>query len=197
MPAAFTYGTAGRDIVTGPGLDDFEPVDKRRPVPTAVRRFVHAAARHAEIEMGGVARIDNNRMQFWSVRRAILRAAHPVAVLGIVVEAWKRLPAHASVFGAEKSVWRGARIPRIGFACVARCEPERVINHAALFALARFGESGRPRRLFPAFAEIRRTEHRGAQVAGLRGGEQRAAVARIKHDVIDDMAEEVRSVGPP
>jgi hypothetical protein len=33
MPAAFTYGNAGRDIVTGPGLDDFDfTLQKQFPI---------------------------------------------------------------------------------------------------------------------------------------------------------------------
>ncbi len=38
MPAAFTYGNAGRDIVTGPGLDDFDAtMQKEFPVRENMR----------------------------------------------------------------------------------------------------------------------------------------------------------------
>jgi Carboxypeptidase regulatory-like domain/TonB-dependent Receptor Plug Domain len=38
MPAAFTYGNAGRDIVTGPGLDDFDAtVQKEFPIRETMR----------------------------------------------------------------------------------------------------------------------------------------------------------------
>jgi hypothetical protein len=58
-------------------------------------------------------------------------------------------------------------------------------------------ERRRPRRFLPGAAEVGRAEHRRAEVPGLGRGQQRAAVARVEHQVVDDVAEEVRSVDAP
>ncbi len=74
---------------------------------------------------------------------------------------------------------------------------KRVIDHAALLALRRLGESGRLGGFLPGAAEIRGAKHGRTEVAGLRRRQQRAPVARVEHEMIDDVAEKVRSVGAP
>src|SRR5262249_34665512 len=51
------------------------------PCSATVARLVHAAARHGEIQVRRVARIDDDRMQLWSVGCAFLLRAHPFTVL--------------------------------------------------------------------------------------------------------------------
>ena len=58
-------------------------------------------------------------------------------------------------------------------------------------------ERGRLLRFLPGPAEVGGPEDRRSEVPGLRGGEQRAAVARIEHQVVNDVTEEVRAVGAP
>lgn len=58
-------------------FDHFHALHKRREAAAAVARFVHAAARHGEIKMLGVARVDDDGVQLGSVRRAVLHAASP------------------------------------------------------------------------------------------------------------------------
>jgi hypothetical protein len=71
-----------------------------------------------------------------------------------------------------------------------------VIDRAP-FAAARFRERWRPRRFDPVAAAVRRSEYGRAEVSGLRGGEERLPIARIEHQMIDDVAVKVRSVHPP
>ena len=40
-----------------------EPIDKRRPRRAAIARFMHATARHAQIEMRRIARVDDDRVR--------------------------------------------------------------------------------------------------------------------------------------
>jgi hypothetical protein len=104
-------------------FDHFHPFYERRPGFASITRFVHAAARHAEIKMGGIARVDDDRVHFWSVGRAILYAAHPRAVLRIVVDHGERFPGDAAIVGAEQSLRRGAAYHASVRSRVARREP--------------------------------------------------------------------------
>ena len=183
-----------REIGRIEAFDHFEPFHQGCEAAAAVTRFVHAAARHREVQVRGIARIDDDRMQLRPVRRAVLHRAHPLAVLRVVVDRGERLPGEAAVLGAEQALRRGAGVPDTRLGGVARGQPEGVIDGAAVLGL---GEGGRPRRLLPVATEIVGAEHRRPEVAGLRRRQQRAPVARVEHEMADDVAEEVRPVGPP
>ena len=86
--------------------------------------------RHVEVRR--VARVDDDRVQLGAVGRAVLLAAHPRAVLRVVVEPGHRLPGDAAVLGAEQALRRGARVPDAGLARVAGRQPEGVVDGAAL-----------------------------------------------------------------
>ena len=68
---------------------------------------------------------------------------------------------------------------------------------AAFLALRRLGKSGRLCCFLPAAAEIGGAEDGRAQMSGLRRRKQRAAIARIEHQMIDDVAEEMWTIDPP
>src|SRR5258706_7320595 len=76
-------------------------------------------------------------------------------------------------------------------------KPEHAFHRAPLLALRCFSEYGWLLRLGPCLAAIVRTEHRRSEMAGLRGHQQRAAVARIRYEMIDDVAEEMRAFELP
>ena len=158
---------------------------------------MHAAARHREVEVLRIARIMDDRMQLRAVGRAVLRRAHPSAVLRIVVDGGSRRPGDAAVFRSEQALRRGAGVPDVGLAGRAGRQPERVIDGARFHTADGRAESRRFGRLFPRAAEVGRAENRRPEVAGLGGGKQRAAVARIEHEVADDVAEKMRAVGAP
>ena len=162
---------------------------QRPPVGAAVLRFEHPAARHADIHMQRVTRVDQDRMQFRSVRRAVLVAAAPRLALRMRVETRDPFPRRATVDRAEESLRRGAGPPDARLRSVARCEPERVIDDAA--AVGR--ERGRLHRFLPRATAVRRAEHRRPEMAGTCGRQQRLAVARIEHRVVDDVAQELRT----
>ena len=65
------------DVSGVEAFNHFHPFYEGSPSFSMVERFVHAAARHGEVEMLGVARIDDDRVQFRPVRCAVLLAAHP------------------------------------------------------------------------------------------------------------------------
>lgn len=72
-------------------------------------------------------------------------------------------------------------------------------EHRAQTALERVtgGERGRTGGLGPRHAEIRRPKHRRPEMAGTRREQQRPTVARVKHRVLNDVAEELRPGAPP
>ena len=133
--------------------------------------------------------------------RAVLLAAHPGPELRIVVDDGERVPGVAAVVGAEQPLRRGASVPCLRFVRVARREPEGVIDHSprqfSIGAFRRLGESGRPRGFLPGVAEIRGAKDGRAEMAGLHRRQQRASVARVEHEVINDLAEKVRPVDAP
>ena len=73
----------------------------------------------------------------------------------------------------------------------------QVLIDAAADAVSLLRERGRLLSFLPRPAEVGGSEDGGAEVSGLGGGEQRAAVARIEHDVMNDVAKQVRAVGAP
>ena len=109
----------------------------------------------------------------------------------------ERLPGDAAVLGAEESLRRGAGVPDVRLARVARREPERVIDRAAFLAVRRLRERGRPRGFLPGAPEIGGAENGRTEVPGLRRRQQRSPVARVEHEMADDVAEKVRAVDPP
>jgi hypothetical protein len=64
-------------------------------------------------------------------------------------------------------------------------------------AVRRLGEGRRLARLLPGAAQVGGAEDRRPEVAGLRRGQQGAAVARVEHQVADGVAQEVRAVDRP
>src|SRR6185503_4149809 len=113
------------------------------------------------------------------------------------VEAGDRIPGRAAIVRAKHRLRRGPRVPGARLRGVARREPERVVDGTALLPLGRFRERRRPLRLLPALAEVRRAEDGRTEVSGLGRGEERAPVAWIEDQVVDDVPEEVRTVDPP
>ena len=170
-----------------------------------VDRFVHTPTRHREVEVGGIARIDDDRMQLRSIRRAILSGAHPLAVLRVVVDVGEWRPTDAVVGRAEQPLRRSAGEPDVRFVGMARCQHEGVIDGppgratdgATDGAADGAGERRRFYGFLPALPEVRRAEDGRPEVAGLRRREQGASIARVKHHVVDDVAEKMRSVGSP
>ena len=80
---------------------------------------------------------------------------------------------------------------------MARGEPEHVAHRLALAAGRGLRERGRGARLAPAAALVLGTKDRRAEVPGLHRGEQRAAVARIEHRMVDGLAQEVGTFDAP
>ena len=77
---------------------------------------------------------------------------------------------------------------------MTRREPEGVIDGAPVFALGRLGKRGWFAGFLPGAAEICGTKYGGAEVAGFSRCQKCSSVARIEHEVIDDVAEKVRPV---
>lgn len=139
-------------------------------------------------------------MQLRPIGRAVLRSAHPFAVLRIVVQPRAGCPALTAVLAAEQTVRRLAGVPRARLARMSRLQPERMVDAARRGGAFYLRKRRRLLRLHPAAAEVVGAEDRRPQVSRARRGEQRAPVARIEHQVMDDVAEEMRAVhapGPP
>src|SRR6185503_13195238 len=103
---------------------------------------MHAAARHGEIQMLGIARIDDDGVQLGPVRRAVLLGAHPGAILRIVIQAGKFIPSDAAVFAAEQALRRGPSVPNAGLVAMGGGEPESLLYCTPAFLLLesrRFG----------------------------------------------------------
>src|SRR5262249_48855768 len=93
--------------------------DKIGPAPRVERlpvgAFVHAledsAARHPDVHVIRVARINVDRMHLRPVRRAVAQAAGPRRPHRMIVESGDRFPGVSAVFRAEQTLRRRARIP--------------------------------------------------------------------------------------
>src|SRR4030065_107155 len=59
-------GVVNGDIGGVEARDHFHPFYDRRKAPAALHRFMHPAARHGEIKMIGIARVNDERMLFRS-----------------------------------------------------------------------------------------------------------------------------------
>src|SRR5712664_2938431 len=139
---------------------------------------MYSAARHGEIEMRGVARVDYDRVQLRPVRSAVLHGAHPFPVLRIVIDRGERLPCDAAVLGAEQPLRRGPWVPDARLVGVTRREPESVIDRASFLSTRGLIKRGRPRGFPPGAPEFGGANHGGTEVAGLRRRKQRSGVAR-------------------
>ena len=82
----------------------------------AIGRLEDAAARHADVQVLRVARIDEDRVQLRAVGRAVLVAAAPRLALRMLVEAVDTRPGRAAVGRAEQPLRRRARVPDAGLA---------------------------------------------------------------------------------
>ncbi|HEY6421262.1 MAG TPA: hypothetical protein VIX59_19870 [Candidatus Binataceae bacterium] len=65
------------------------------------------------------------------------------------------------------------------------------------FAFGGLAKRRRTRGLSPGAAHVDGAENRGAEVTGAGRGQHGAAVARVEHHVMDDVAEEMRPVEAP
>jgi hypothetical protein len=164
------------------------------PAAAGIARLVHAAAGHAEQQVRGVGRVDDDGVQLGAVGGAVLHRAHPLAQRHVVVDAGQRLPRVAAVIAAEQALRRSAGVPAAGLVGVAGRKPEGVVNAARRAAIGGLGEGRGPTRLLPGSPQVGRAEDRGPEVTGLRCGQQGAAVARVQHQVADAVAMEVRAV---
>src|SRR5258708_4092648 len=72
-----------------------------------------------------------------------------------------------------------------------RREPEHVFHREALLAGSGLRERGRALRFLPHAAEVGRAEYSRPEMTGAHGAEQRFAVARVEHEMVDDMAEKM------
>ncbi len=162
---------------------------QRMPVGARIGRFEDAAARHPDVEMLRITRVDQDRVELRAIRRAVLVAAAPGLALRMLVEAVDAHPGRAAVGRAEESLRRRARVPHARLRRVARRQPERVVDAARAARLERRRRGG----LLPRPAAIGGAEHRRAEVARARGDEERLPVARILHRVMHDAAEKMRT----
>ena len=115
------------------------------------------------------------------------RPCDPRRVHRVVVEARDRLPGLAAVVAAEQTGRRSAGVPGASLARVTRREPEHSVNRAQCLALASLAERRRLPGFRPRPAAVRRAEHRGPQVPGLRGHQHDLRLAWILHDVMNDV----------
>ena len=104
---------------------------ERLPVGAGVGRLEDAAARHPDVQVLRVARIDEDRVELGPVRRAVLVAAAPLLAVRMLVEAGDARPGRAAVGRAEEPLRRRARVPDAELGRVARREPERVVDACA------------------------------------------------------------------
>lgn len=136
-------------------------------------------------------------MELGPVGRTVLHRAHPDPIGRVIIDGGKRLPSHAAIGGPEHALRRGAGVPNMGLARRTGLQPECVVDGPACCAVGSPGEGGRPRRFSPAPAQIARAENGRAKMASLGRRQQSPPIARIEHEMADDMAEEMRPVGAP
>src|SRR6266550_1116012 len=162
---------------------------QRPPGRAAVARFEHASARHADVHVIGITRVDQDRMQFRAVGRSVLVVAAPCLSHRVLVEAIDADPRGAVIFGAKQSLRRGARIPGFGLARVSRCKPESMVDRAP----AAFSKGRRTFRLVPRPTAIGRAEDGRPEMSRARRGKQPLSVARIGDAMMNDVAKKVRA----
>ena len=141
------------------------------PVGAGVGGFEDAAAGHPDVQVARVERVDEDRVQLAAVGRAVLVAAAPRLARGCSLNPATPIPGRAAVVGAEQALRRGARVPDARFRRVSRGQPERVVDHAPLPRGERRRAARPPVQRAPA---VGGAEDRRPEVAGARGGQQRA-----------------------
>jgi len=72
-------------------------------------------------------------------------------------------------------------------------QPEDPLDRACLLAVGGLAERGRRGRFTPAAAAVGRAHHRRSQVSGPGRDQQHARLARILHDVVNDVTQELRA----
>src|SRR5205823_3304489 len=110
----------------------------------------------SDVHVLRVARIDQDRMQFRPVRRAVLVAATPRLSLPMRIEPAHSLPRGTVVGRSEQALRRGAGVPDARLPDVTRRQPEGMVNDTP----TAFGKRRGSRGLFPRFATVVRTKHR-------------------------------------
>src|SRR5258706_210340 len=168
---------------------------QRVPGLPAIHALEHAAYRYADIEVARIGRVDTDRMHL----RAVGSRKDGGLYLRIqdVVEPGDFRPCDTAVGRTEQARRRRPRIPDAGFGRMRGRKPEHAFHRAPVLAFRGFFEHGWLLRLGPGLAAIVRTEHGRAEMAGFRGHQQRARVARIRDEVIDDVAKKMRAVELP
>src|SRR5262245_16282686 len=165
---------------------------ERMPIGSTVGALEYPAARHPEVHMVRVARVDIDRMHFGSIRCAVLSASGPGEPHGMIVKTRYRFPCISRIQRTEKSLRRSTGVPDFRFAWVPGRQPEDMIDNQSLLSFRCFGECRRFGRLFPIFAEIGRTKYCGTQMTGLGGHQHGAAISRVEKDMMRYMAKENR-----
>ncbi len=165
---------------------------QRRPVLAAVGGLEHAAARNADVQMPGVARIDQDRMHQLAVRRT-LRSRRPLRAHRVIVESCNRRPTDAGVLRPKQTRRRRPGIPDARLTCMPGRQPEYAFNSARGLALFTLPKRRRLRRLLPLTTSISRSEYSRTEVSGLRRHQHDVRCARVLHDVMNDVAEKLRA----
>src|SRR5690606_9709831 len=102
------------------------------------------------------------------------------------------LPVITAIFRAEQPRRSAARVPRAALGGMTWSEPENALHGARRLAFGGLAEGRGLRGFAPGAAAIRRAKDRWAEVARPGGHEQRAGPARIRHDMVTDVAENRR-----
>ena len=155
-------------------------VDQLRPAS----RDSHAAARHAEVEMRRIARVDDDGVRLGAVGRAVLHRAHPLAELRSSLTAGSGAQLTPPSSERNRPCGEGAGVPAAALAGVAGREPE-VWSTERAGAARRLAKAGGLAASLPRAAEVGGAEDRRPEVAGPGGGQQRVAVARVEPQVAD------------
>ena len=166
---------------------------ERLPIGAAIVGFEHASTRHADVDVLGIARIDQHRVQLGAVGRCVLVAAAPCLALWVIVEPIDAAPRGAAVFGAEESLRRGSGIPDAGCGRMPRRQPERMVHDTP----ATFAKRGWLLRLMPGATSVGGSEDGRSEMPGARRSEHALAVAGVGDAVMDDVAEKLRPREPP
>src|SRR2546422_1858606 len=75
---------------------------------------------------------------------------------------------------------------------MSRSQPDDMIDYETFLPLRNLGERRRRLSFLPALAEIGGPEDSGTKVAGARRREQRSPISRVEHEMVHDVAEELR-----
>ena len=201
-PVGVAAGAAGRSAGRGrtPARDRArtsaaQPGVERCPVAAAVGALEHAAAPTGRGRGASASR--GSTMTECSIEPSGVFSSghsHHVSHIGWSFQPCDRLPRVAAVVAAEQALGRAARVPDAGLVGVARRQPEHRVAGCAASAVA-----GRERRRAASPRVHVRPRSSERNTVGprwpVRGREQqRAAVARVEHHVLRDVAEEHRPV---